>query len=194
MLTPSLLCFSAMARYWFAQAVLAAVVLCLVVVAGCAKTHESSHADSAHEHEEEGAELTAADIDMPRDYSLAIQRIRERRQQVLAAVADGRPHDAHHPLDELDLVIGRLMYIARDSGIPRASWEEINLARRDLRSQFDTVHAALDADQQPDMATAAQNTQTALARLEAVIVPVLGNAADTMVAPGREPHAEGAPR
>jgi hypothetical protein len=194
MLTPSILCSSALTRYRFAQAAVAAVVLCLVAVAGCTKTADSPATHDAHEHEEESDALTDADIDMPGDYSLALQRIRECRQQVLAAVADGRPHDAHHPLDELDLVIGRLMYIARDSGIPRARWEEINLARRDLRSQFDTVHAALDADQQPDMTTAAQNTEAVLARLEAVLAQDPGGTADTRLAPGREPRAEEAYR
>ena len=71
---------------------------------------------------------------MPRDFRDAVERLKEYQQQILAAIAAGHLHDAHRPLEEMDLVITKLMVLARDSGIPRRDWEEINLTRRELRA------------------------------------------------------------
>jgi hypothetical protein len=128
----------------------------------------ASHKHSDDEHHEEEAALTEADIDMPRDYASALARLQSYRQQILEALAEGHAHEAHRPLDEMDLVIGKLMLIARDSGVPRRDWEEVNLARRALRAQFDQAHAQLDQEQPVDRAKLAETTAATLKRLEAM--------------------------
>jgi len=130
--------------------------------------HDPHDSQPHDEHADDGGPLTAADVDMPQSYAEAVNRLQEYRQQILSAVAAGRPGKAHRPLDEMDIVIEQLMYIARDRGVARTDWEEVNLARRELRAQFDLVHAAIDAGERPDMSTAEQTTAAALARLQAV--------------------------
>ncbi len=138
--------------------------------------HEHSHADHDHEehdhgegHTHEGHEDQGhASVEMPKTYAEAVAKLRDYRQQIVRAVADGQPENAHDPLDEMDEVIEHLMPIARDSGIRRTDWEEINVARRALRAELDLVHAAIDAGQAPDMTVAEKQTTAALARLEAV--------------------------
>lgn len=141
----------------------------------------ASHKHSDDEHHEEDAALTEADIDMPRDYASALARLQSYRQQILEALAEGHAHEAHQPLDEMDIVITKLMYIARDSGVPRGDWEEVNLARRELRAQFDLAHAAIDQEQPVDRAALEQSTVAPLERLSAIVakVPDSDNATHT---------------
>ncbi len=130
-----------------ALSIAASLAIAFAVVLGCSRGEVATHATGHHghdghdhdghegeEHEEEETPITEADIDMPRDFRSAVDRLKQYQQQVLAAIAAGHLHDAHRPLDELDLVIAKLMVLARDSGLPRRDWEEINLTRRELRA------------------------------------------------------------
>jgi hypothetical protein len=155
---------------------------------GCAKREtanaehghhdEDSHGHEHHDHEEgeEGdhdeAPLSEADIDMPRDFRGATERLGDYRRRILSAIISKHAHDAHRPLDEMDLVITKLMVLARDSGVPRGDWEEVNLARRELRAQFDIAHAAIDKEETPDVARLEESTAAPLARLEAIAARV----------------------
>jgi hypothetical protein len=131
--------------------------------------HDHAHDSTAkHDHDEEDVAITEADVDMPRDYTTAIARLKTYRQQILSALADGHAHAAHRPLDEMDLVVTKLMLLARDSGVPRGEWEEVNLARRALRAQFDLAHAAIDEEKPVDRAELEKKTAAPLAQLEAI--------------------------
>jgi hypothetical protein len=109
-----------------------------------------------------------ADVDMPRNYAAAVARLTDYSRQIVNSVTSGRPQRAHRPLDEMDIVIGKMMPIARKSGVPRGDWEEVNLARRALRAQFDTIHASIDKNEDPDLTAAQPGIDAALARLKAV--------------------------
>ena len=125
-------------------------------------------ADATTAHVDDDVAVTEADVDMPADFAAAVDRIKDYRARIFAAVAAGTPHDAHRPLDEMDIVIGKLMPIARDSGVPRGDWEEVNVARREVRAQFDLVHVAIDHDERPDMAAVQPAIAAAIERLEDV--------------------------
>jgi len=141
---------------------------CLMLAGGCAASLESTSPDGAAEHDPDDVPITEADVDIPRNYPSAVERLTAYRQQVFAAVEAGTPHKAHRPLDEMDIVIGKLMPLTRDSGVPRSDWEEVNVARRALRAQFDLIHAAIDDDQTPDLVAAEPEVDAALARLKSV--------------------------
>jgi hypothetical protein len=142
--------------------------VCFVAVAGCERSGDSSASGAAAEHDADDVAITEADVDMPRDYAAAVERLTSYSRRIKEAVAKGRPHYAHRPLDEMDMVISKLMPIARDSGVARPDWEEVNLARRALRAQFDPIHAAIDGGKTPDVAGAEPGIDAALARLTAV--------------------------
>ena len=133
MRAPSILGLSVVCRSLRTAAAVAGLAIYAAAMSGCGHASNSPDDAAAHEHEEEGPPPTEADIDMPRDYSLAIRRIKEYRQQVLAAVAGGHPHERasslrrdgpHHRQVDVD---------RRESGVPRTDWEEVNVARRELR-------------------------------------------------------------
>ncbi len=174
-------------------AVIVVAVLCAACVpmAGCTRPepakgkaghhgHDGAgqHTEEEAAHDEEEAPPTEADIDMPRDYTSAVARLQAYRAQILSAIAAGHPHEAHRPLDEMDIVVTKLMLLARDSRVPRREWEEVNLARRELRAQFDLAHAKLDQEQPVDRAALEQATAAPLKRLEAVAarLPKTGDA------------------
>lgn len=112
--------------------------------------------------------ITEADVQLPTNFVEAVRRIRAYADQIRAAIEADRPTKAHRALDELDIVLGKLMPLARDSGVPRARWESVNTAARDLRRQFDRLHAAIDDHRQPDYPVGASAIAAALTKLESV--------------------------
>ena len=148
-------------------AVALAVALSAIVPVGCSNTGVSSAPPDA-EHDADDVPITEKDVDMPRDYTTAVERIDGYAQQIFRAIEAGQPSKAHRPLDEMDIVIGRLMFIARDSGVARADWEEVNVARREFRAQFDAVHESIDHNETPDIAAARPAIVATLGRLKAV--------------------------
>jgi hypothetical protein len=149
-------------------AVLAICALWVSSIPACRTSGENSMAELAANHDALEPPITEADVDMPADFSAAVVRIKEYGTRVFAAIATGTPHDAHRPLDEMDIVIGKLMPIVRSSGVSREEWDEVNSARREIRAQFDLIHAALDRGEQPDMAATRPAIDTAIKRLEDV--------------------------
>jgi hypothetical protein len=146
----------------------ALVLLSFGVAAGCRPSADSSRTGAVAEHDADDVAITEADVEVPSDYAAAVERLADYNRRIKAAVAGGKPHEAHRPLDEMDIVIGKLMPIARDSGVARADWEEVNLARRALRAQFDLIHAAIDGGKTPNVAGVEPDIDVALARLTAV--------------------------
>src|SRR5580698_2698223 len=121
-----------------------ALLLLVAVGAGCGWTAPRPAEDHAqeHEHDADDVPITEADVEMPADFSAAVKRLRDYVTDIKAAINAGTNSMAHRPLDEADIVIGKIMNIARGSNVPRADWEEANLARRSLRENLDKVHAA----------------------------------------------------
>jgi hypothetical protein len=151
------------------------VLLLCVVLTGCewkasrtAGARPKPSAEPEHEHDPDDVPITEADVEMPTDFNAAVERMRDYSTKIKTAILAGTPSKAHRPLDELDIVIGKVMPIARDSGVPRTDWEQVNLARRDLRAQFDVLHAAIDGGEKPDWSAAEPGVETALASLESV--------------------------
>jgi hypothetical protein len=163
--------------------------VCFVAVAGCERAGDSSASGAAAEHDADDVAITEADVDMPRDYAAAVERLTTYSQRIKDAVANGKPHEAHRPLDEMDIMISKLMSIARDSGVARPDWEEVNLARRALRAQFDRIHAAIDGGKTPDVAGAEPGIDAALARLTAVAAKLSPRGRDSVSEAARNARA-----
>jgi hypothetical protein len=126
-------------------------------------------------HDPDDVPITEADVDMPADYAAAMPRINDYRDKIRSAIEAGTPGKAHRPLDELDIVLGKLPEIARDSGVPKEKWEEVNTASRELRELFNTLHASIDAGEPPDYPAVADDIEETIARLMAVTAePVNG--------------------
>lgn len=103
---------------------------------------------------------------MPTDYRQAVARIRAGSEQIAKAIQSGDLEAAHAPLDEIDPIIGQLMPIAKQSGVPRGEWETVNVARRELRAEFDKLHASIDAGERPNYAAAKSTIEDRLNRLQ----------------------------
>ncbi|MBI2823218.1 MAG: hypothetical protein HYX69_00850 [Planctomycetia bacterium] len=155
--------------------VMLATAFSIVVATGCGSHTQppsatNGAADAASVDPDDVA-ITEADVDMPANYAAAIPRIAAYRDTIRAAVEAGTPAKAHRALDESDIVLGKLMLIARDSGVPREQWETVNVTARELRDLFHDVHAAIDAKRTPDYASVATPIDEAIKRLAAVESP-----------------------
>ncbi len=145
---------------------------------GATSGHNHDHAHHDHEpHHEQEQPGGHAEVDVPRDYPAAVERINSYCQRIVAAIKANQLEQAHEPLDDVDVVLEKLMLISRDSNVPRSHWETINVARRELRTQLDRLHATIDDGQPPDLGHIEPLLQSALQRLQRV--------ADTLAAP---PH------
>jgi len=112
--------------------------------------HDHGKTDAAHDDHDEAdhdhKHLTEADLDLPKDFAGTVARIKTCSATVAAALKKGDAHDAHKPADELVILTGKLMPLARDGGVPKARWKEINLLAKELESQLGKLHEAVDAD------------------------------------------------
>ena len=104
----------------------------------------------------------------PKDFAEAVARIKGYRDSIRADVTAGRPTKAHRALDELDIVLNWLPAIARDGGVPKDRWEEVNTTAQRVQELFNKVHGQIDAKQTPDYAAIAGEVDKALAQLEAI--------------------------
>ena len=119
-------------------------------------------------HDPDDVPITEADVERPADYDAAVSRIEGYRDSIRDDIAAARPTRAHRALDELDIVLDWLPEIARDGGVPRERWEEVNTAAQGLRESFNAVHAQIDAGEAPDFDAVAADVDEALARLRSV--------------------------
>src|SRR5690349_20760293 len=101
-------------------------VLCFGL-AVCAPADEHDHAH--HNHSGHGHHhLTEKDIKMPKDYASAIARIKKCRATIGEEISEGHLDEVHAPLHEANIILNKLMTLARDSGVPKSQWQEINVA------------------------------------------------------------------
>lgn len=139
-------------------------------LSGCQPVASSATNDSgapATDNAEQAPE-GKAEVALPADYAEAVKRIAEYRDAIRSAVIGGDLEQAHHPLDEADVVLRRLPEIARDSGIPRRSWEQIVVASEDLNELWGQIHEAIDAHQAPDYSALQEAIDDAVDRLAGV--------------------------
>lgn len=141
-------------------------IAALVIVMGCGGKEAAAPpegADASHE-----APITEADVSMPASYSDAVPQIVSYRDAIRSAIERGTPEDAHRPLDELEIVLGKLPSIAKQSEVPKEHWETINLTARALRELFNQLHAAIDEHRQPNYDTLRAPIDEAIAKLDEV--------------------------
>jgi hypothetical protein len=148
-------------------------VVFLISTAGCewrpsgtAGWNKPKEAEQLQAHDPDDVPITEADVDMPADFGAAVNRLVEYARRIKTAIKDGTPTKAHRPLDEADIVIGKIMGLARASGVPKQEWEEINLARRAVREQQDRLHAAIDAGETAPLAEVEPRLDEALRVLQ----------------------------
>jgi hypothetical protein len=115
--------------------------------------------------------ITEADVARPKGYADAVARLKGYNESIRGDVAAGRPTKAHRALDELDIVLNWLPGIARDSGVPKEHWEEVNTNAQRLQELFNKVHGQIDAKQKPDYNAIAADVDKVFERLEAAAGP-----------------------
>lgn len=101
----------------------------------------------------------------------AVAMIKQLRNETEAETKNGipeNPYKAHQALDRADLVLQWLPEIARNSGVPKAHWEEINTTANDLRTLFEQVHQNIDNKKEPDFGSVAAQMDAKIAALEAI--------------------------
>ena len=145
---------------WMTSAV---VCLGLAVVARADDNHaHHNHAGHGHHH------LTEKDIKMPTDYATAVARIKKCRVTIGEEIAEGHLDEVHAPLDEATIILSKLMTLARDSGVPKSQWQEINVAAKDLKKRLTELHGAIETKRKVDFKAAAVPIDQAIRRLELV--------------------------
>ena len=104
-------------------------------------------------------------------FANAITKVGEFRDIIERETAAGIPNNpfaAHQALDKADLVLQWLSEIARNSGVPKENWEEVNTSANDLRTLFEQVHQNIDSKQDPNFAAVAGEMEQKLARLAGI--------------------------
>jgi len=145
--------------------------------AGHHDDHDHDHDGDHHEgdgHSHEGAghsagdhtHTAASDIVMPKDFEAAVARIKACHASVKLALEKGELHDAHDPVDEVTIVLEKMMPLAKESGIDRSHWKEINLLVKKLGGHFDAVHEAVEQHTEGEVAVPA--VEETIRRLEII--------------------------
>ena len=151
---------------------LSALLLGSLVGFGCETKTQSGKAPSEVEkstgHDPHDVPITDADVEMPKSYGEAVDRIARYRDAIHAAIEAGTPTKAHRSLDELDIVLRKLAEIAREHDVPRDQWETVNTSARELRNRFNKLHSAIDTGEKPDYAQEADEINKGIERLQSV--------------------------
>jgi hypothetical protein len=141
-------------------------ILLLTLLLGCGKAVPPTPKASAADQDD--VAITEADVTIPATYAEALPQIKGYRDTVRTAIEAGTPGKAHRSLDELDIVLGKLPSIAKDSGVPKEQWEAVSIAAQDLRNHFNQVHSAIDEKREPDYKAVAEQIDQAIVKLEQV--------------------------
>ena len=67
-----------------------------------------------------------------------------------------------------------LPQVARDSGVAKEHWEEVNTAANELRTSFEKVHQNIDNKQDPNFGSVAQEIDQKIARLQEIAQAPVG--------------------
>jgi hypothetical protein len=164
--------------------VLTVATIGCAVMSGCSQSNqgqpstesETPAADAGHDEydphdvpltEEQKDELRAQTAQFPD----AVQKIQELRDEIEAETKDGipeNPYKAHQALDKADLLLQWFPEIARDSGVPKEDWEEVNTIANDLRTLFEQVHQNIDNKKNPNFSSVADEVDQKTARLKEI--------------------------
>jgi hypothetical protein len=147
----------------FCIAIASKVALAAPAAAG-AHNHDHSQGHAAHGHD--GHHLCEHDIVMPKDYASAVARIKKCRATIGEETAEGHLDEVHAPLDEATIILSKLMTLARDSGVPKSQWQEINVAARDLKKRLTDLHTAIETKRKVDFKAASVPIDQAIRRLD----------------------------
>jgi hypothetical protein len=114
--------------------------------------------------EEQKAQLKADTA----QFGAAVETIRELantiKEETKAGIPDN-PYQAHQALDKADLVLQWLPQVARDSGVAKECWEEVNTTANQLRTLLEQVHERIDNRQDPDFASVENELNQMIIRL-----------------------------
>jgi len=114
--------------------------------------------------EEEIAQLKADTA----QYQDAVDRIQQYQKTIQQETTGGEPAKAHRALDNLDVVLERLPEAAKNSGVPKEKWQEVNETGQALRDLFNQVHANIDDGKDPNYETVADQIDAKIAALAAI--------------------------
>lgn len=158
-----------------------AVLSGLLLVSGCGESNPqpsagpespatAPQASSKPLGDPDDVAITEADVKRPADFTDAVARIKGYRNSIRDEIAAGRPTKAHRALDELDIVLNWLPETARDHGIPKERWEEVNTTAQRIQELFNKVHSNIDDKKKPDYESVSQDIDKAIGSLEGVTV------------------------
>lgn len=161
------------------QTVLAAVLSTGLLV-GCGQNGDDKQSQPGGETPQTPSEvtdphdvpLTAEEIAKLKEetarYEDAIEHIRQYQEAIERETTGGEPAKAHRALDNLDVVLEWLSESARQSGVPKAKWQEVNETAQKLRDLFNQVHARIDAGEAADYAAVAEEVDQGIQTLAAI--------------------------
>ncbi len=138
---------------------------------GPANQKESLSTNTASADDPDDVPLTDAQIAALKQsvttYADALTKIQFYRDTIRDGIAAGDPHQAHRPLDELEVVLEYLPAVARDNNVPKSQWETVNTSTQQVRDMFNKLHAQIDGGEQADYAAVSSEIESALAKLKA---------------------------
>ncbi len=142
-------------------------LLAIAMSIGCSRPSENVNAGSGPAASAaDDVAITEADVVPPKDYAEMVSRIVGYRDAIRSAISTGKPTKAHRPLDEFDIILPRLLPLARASGIAKQRWEAINLAGKQLETAFHQLHAAIDENRMPDYSAVESDIDSAIESLK----------------------------
>lgn len=147
---------------------IAAALLIVGLGSAAAQQPAARKTAAARAHDHDHPHLTERDIKLPQDFASAVARLRACGGSLQSELDAKRYDAAHAALDEAQIVLGKLMPLARDSGVPKSKWAEVNLAGKDLKKRFGQIDDVLHRTGRADLQAAAKPIDEALRKLEAV--------------------------
>lgn len=166
-------------RMFFLPTVAVAFVAMGLMV-GCSQNEQANtDADAPGEPAQDGAPADPHDVPLTEEeiaqlkqdtarYEDAIEHIQQYQATIQQETTSGEPAKAHRALDNLDVVLERLPEAARDSGVPKEKWQEVNETAQKLRDLFNQVHANIDAGTDPNYEAVADEIDQGVGTLAAI--------------------------
>lgn len=150
----------------------------LFTITGCQQEQtpptggDTGAAETSGEVDPHDIPLTEAEIESLRSslitYQDALAKVKSYRDAITKMVAADNLSETHRPLDEVDIVLGHLPTVARETNIPKSEWETINTCAQRIRELFNQVHTQIDAGEKPEFEAIAEDINTEIASLEGV--------------------------
>lgn len=158
----------------------AVAFVALGLMIGCGQNEQANTRDDAPGEQADGeaapdphdVPLTEEEIaQLKQDtarYEDAIEHIQQYQATIQHETTAGEPAKAHRALDNLDVVLERLPEAARDSGVPKEKWQEVNETAQKLRDLFNQVHTNIDAGEAPNYEAVEDEIERGVGALAAI--------------------------